>query len=299
MNHGINVLSLFDGISVTQLALQQLGIKVKNYFAAEIDEKAIRVTQHHFPNTIQLGDVRNISGDHLPKIDLMVWGSPCQDLTSMRMNREGLEGSKSGLFYDAVRIMAEVKPKYFLMENVGSMSEKDKREISQILNVNGIAINSNLVSAQNRNRIYWTNIPGITIPMDRKIKFQDILERDFADREKSNCLLTKNIATTRAGLMRYLRKSVGQIVFRDVTVIGINKKDKLSAFDSFTKMGSNKKVFGDFFRKLSTIELERLQTLPDGYVGNILKPTPAHHAIGNSFTLEVIKHLFRPLIIGS
>ena len=160
----INVLSLFDGISVAQLALTQLNIPINNYFSSEIDNNAKKVTQHHFPGTIQLGDVREIDGTTLPQIDLMIFGSPCQDLSSMRKDRAGLAGEKSGLFFEALRILKEVKPKYFLMENVGSMPKYDKKEISDLLGVKPIQINSNLLTGQNRNRIYWTNIPNVTIP---------------------------------------------------------------------------------------------------------------------------------------
>src|SRR5690606_21870509 len=127
---GINVLSLFDGIATTYLALDQLGIKINNYYASEIDKNAMRVSKHHFGDKItQLGDVRNINGYDLPEIDLLVAGFPCVDLSSMRKERQGLEGEKSGLFFEALRIMNETKPKYFLFENVGSMSKHSKKRL--------------------------------------------------------------------------------------------------------------------------------------------------------------------------
>src|SRR5690606_2846875 len=166
---GINVLSLFDGIATTYLALDQLGIKINNYYASEIDKNAMRVSQYHFGDRItQLGDVRNINGNNLPEIDLLVAGFPCVDLSSMRKDRLNLEGEKSGLFFDALRIHEEIREKnpncVFLYENVGSMCKHPKKRIDDLLGVKGIAINSNLVSAQNRHRIYWTNIPNITLP---------------------------------------------------------------------------------------------------------------------------------------
>lgn len=162
----MNVLSLFDGISCGQLALQRAGIKVDKYYASEIKEIAIKVTQANFPNTIQLGDVRKIDLDKLQDIDLLIGGSPCQDLSIANVinkgNQEGLEGKKSSLFYEYVRILKQIKPKYFLLENVANMKEKDKKIITAILGVEPIKINSNLVSYQNRNRYYWTNIPNVT-----------------------------------------------------------------------------------------------------------------------------------------
>jgi len=282
------VLSLFDGISVAQLALNQLGVEIENYFASEIDPNPIKVTNFHFPETKHLGDVRNIKGEKLPEIDLMVFGFPCVDLSSLNKNRLGLDGEKSGLFFEALRIMEEVKPKYFLMENVGSMDGKNRDIISGLLGVKPIYINSKLVSAQNRKRIYWTNIPNIKAPKDQNIFLQDILENGFADRKKSNCILTKNVPLTKSGINRYLKKSIGQIVFLNQKNSESPKKENIRNLNLLDVDKENLKAF---YRRATTLELERLQTLPIGYVGDILKKTPANHAIGNSFTLEVIKHL--------
>jgi DNA (cytosine-5)-methyltransferase 3A len=172
----MNVLSLFDGISGTQQALNNLGLNVDNYFASEIDKYAIQITQKNFPNTIQLGNVLDVSGFNLPHIDLMVWGSPCQDLSIAKKDRKGLDGKRSGLFWEAVRIWKEVKPKYWLMENVASMPKEAKEIISKELGVEPILINSALVSGQNRKRLYWTNIPNIKQPEDQNIFLKDVLE---------------------------------------------------------------------------------------------------------------------------
>ena len=190
INRGVNVLSLVDTTSVAQVALNQLNIPINNYYASEIDKRTISVTQHHFPNTIQLGDIKNIKTDELPPIDLIIGGSPCQDLSSIRKDRQGLSGDKSSLFFHAVRLLDELKPKYFLFENVGSMSKDDRKRFDELLGVEGLSINSNLVSAQNRHRIYWTNIPGIKPPKDRVILLKDIIEDGYVDRDKSNCVLT-------------------------------------------------------------------------------------------------------------
>ena len=127
---GINVLSLFDGISIAQLALKQLNIPIENYYSSEVDKKAIKVTQHHFPNTIQIGDIKQVDGKSLPQVDLFVAGSPCQDLSSLRKDRKGLNGDNSSLFFHALRLLEEANPTYFLFENVGRLQERknEKKE---------------------------------------------------------------------------------------------------------------------------------------------------------------------------
>ncbi|MFD0964271.1 DNA cytosine methyltransferase [Pseudofulvibacter geojedonensis] len=286
INNGINVLSLFDGISVAQLAFTQLEIKINNYFASEIDNNPIKVTQHHFPGTIQLGDVCEVDGTKLPEIDLLIFGSPCQDLSSMKKDRTGLTGEKSGLFFEALRILKEVNPKYFLMENVGSMSKYDRKVISDLLGVKPIHINSNLLTGQNRNRIYWTNIPNLTKPNDSKIQLKNIIEDGYVDRKKSNAILTKNVPYTKNGLIRYLKKSLGGVVFTDSEFATLTKKQKLAYIEPL-----NDEQVRKLYRPFTSVELERLQSLPDGYVSEVLKKTPTHHAIGNSFTTNVIQHI--------
>lgn len=165
----INVLSLFDGISCGQIALQRSGIKINNYYASEINEDSIKITRNNFPNTIHLGDVKKIMGSELPKIDLLIGGSPCQDLSNAKIDGRGLDGEKSKLFYEFVRILKEVKPKWFLLENV-KMKKEWQDIITNILGVSPIELNSNLVAAQNRKRLYWTNIPNIKKPQDKKDK---------------------------------------------------------------------------------------------------------------------------------
>ena len=155
----INILSLFDGMSVAQQALKECGIEVENYFASEIDKYSIATTQANFPNTIQLGDVKEVGNvwkkfGMKPNIDLLIGGSPCQDL-SIAGKRVGLSGERSGLFYEYLRIRDEIRPKYFVLENVNSMPKEAKAEISKCLGVEPIMINASLVSAQNRKRLFW------------------------------------------------------------------------------------------------------------------------------------------------
>lgn len=177
----LNVLSLFDGISCGQLALERANIKVKNYFASEIDRHAIKVTQTNHPNTIQLGDVATINVSDLPNIDLLIGGSPCQDLSIANRNRKGLKGERSKLFWEYVRILKEIKPKYFLLENVNRIRQEDKDIITQELGVKPIMINSSLVSGQFRERLYWTNIPNIKQPANKSIYLKDIIEYGYYD----------------------------------------------------------------------------------------------------------------------
>ena len=182
----MKILSLFDGMSVAQQALKEAGITAEVYYASEIDEYAMAVTQSNFPETKQLGSVTNllspVSNGH--QIDLMIGGSPCQDLSIAKKGREGLSGARSGLFYEYLRIRDEVKPKYFILENVNSMPKEAKDTISEALGVQPVMINASLVSAQNRKRLFWVGkwngekYEQVEIPQpeDRGILLKDILE---------------------------------------------------------------------------------------------------------------------------
>lgn len=176
----MNVLSLFDGMSCGQIALNRADIPYSNYYASEIDKYAIKVTQHNYPNTIQLGDVTEIKSSDLPQIDLLIGGSPCQGF-SFAGKQLNFEDPRSKLFFEFVRLLRECKPKFFLLENV-KMKKEYQDVISEHLGVEPIEINSALVSAQNRKRLYWTNIPGVTIPNDKGILLRDIVH------ENNECL---------------------------------------------------------------------------------------------------------------
>jgi DNA (cytosine-5)-methyltransferase 3A len=170
----MNVLSLFDGMSCGQIALNKAGIEYDNYYASEIDKYAIQVTKDNFPNTVHLGDVTKIDFKALPKIDLLIGGSPCQGF-SFAGKQLNFNDPRSALFFEYVRALKELKPKWFLLENV-RMKKEFENVISEQLGVMPILINSSLVSAQNRNRLYWTNISGATQPEDKKIYLKDIIE---------------------------------------------------------------------------------------------------------------------------
>lgn len=179
----MNILSLFDGISCGQVALSRAKIKYKNYFASEIDKYAIEITQKNFPNTEQLGSVENVCADFLPHIDLLIGGSPCQNL-SIAGDRKGLKGSKSKLFWEYLRVLNECDPTFFILENVASMKKVDRDIITEELGVEPIMINSALVSAQQRKRLYWTNLP-VDNPVDKGVYLQDILEKQPVDKKYS------------------------------------------------------------------------------------------------------------------
>jgi len=184
---GIKVCSLFDGCSGTQMALKNLGVEVDQYFSSEIDKYAMQVTQKNFPETIQLGDITDIKGKDLPKIDLIVGGSPCQGF-SFAGKQKAFKDERSALFFEFIRLLKEIKPKYFLLENVVMKKEFQQvitDEVSKIypqssngslFGIEPIMINSALLSAQNRKRLYWTNIPGIEQPEDLGIVLKDVLE---------------------------------------------------------------------------------------------------------------------------
>lgn len=298
----MNVLSLFDGISCGQVALNRAGIKYNKYFASEIKKDAIKVTQDNYPNTIQLGDVTKIKGGDLPKIDLVFGGSPCQDFSVANMERLGLEGNKSSLFFEYARLLKEVNPKWFLLENVGSMDSEDALTISDTLGVYPVQINSSLVSAQLRDRLYWTNIRGggtnlfgnhIEQPEDKKIFLKDILQSGYTDREKARCILESDGRPLR-GLNRMLHRYI-ETGF--TTVIFENKELMDSLFKKrngwFNEQDFNVQE-GDI-RYLTQNELEILQTLPKGYT-KVLTRDKAAGCIGDGWTVDVIAHIFKGLL---
>lgn len=279
----MNVLSLFDGMSCGQQALERAGIKVDNYFAAEIKPHAIKVTQHNYPNTIQLGDVRNIKASDLPKIDLLIGGSPCQDFSQANKERKGLEGLKSGLFYEYLRLLEECNPDYFLLENV-KMDNFSYNKISNYLGTFPIDINSSLVSAQMRQRSYWTNIGPfeydlfgtryckIPQPNDKKITFYSILENGFVDRQKALCILESESRPLKSKEKLYRRAT-------NFGFINIVYDNPFFAFNQNIRI-------------LTQTELERLQTVKEGYT-SILKRNDAACLLGDGWTVDVIAHILK------
>lgn len=277
----MNVLSLFDGMSCGQIALDRLGIKVDNYFASEIDKYAIKVTQANYPNTKQIGDVTQVKGTDLPKIDLLMGGSPCQSFSTMGLYREGMgdnigfEG-KSGLFWEYVRILNEVKPTYFLLENV-VMKKEWEDLISEALGVNPIKINSSLLSHQRRNRLYWTNIPNVTQPKDLGLDFRDIIETDVDE---------KYYLTERA--VERVREKQG------FNLVGEKAK---CLFATYYKNNSNSREgqiveTNGRLRRLTPRECEILQTVPIGYTDGI-SDTQRYKMLGNGWQVDTICHILK------
>lgn len=295
----INVLSLFDGMSCGQIALQKAGKKVDTYFASEIKDDGIKVTQHNYPNTIQLGSVIDLKGNDLPKIDLLIGGSPCQNLSiaMAKQHRKGLEGDKSSLFYEYYRLLNETNPKYFLLENVGGMDKKDREIITELLGVEPIKINSKLVSGQLRNRLYWTNIPDIKQPQDKKINLNDILVDGWSDREKARCLLESDSRPPVNPLKmfhRYYSTGFTTLIFKSKQ----HYEDCVTHYDTHFKGLSAKEIdetgiTSDVYngvRYLHQSELEKLQTVPEGYT-KILTRNQAAGLLVDGWTVDVIAHI--------
>jgi|LSQX01.2.fsa_nt_gb DNA (cytosine-5)-methyltransferase 3A len=187
----MKILSLFDGISCARVAIEKAGIEIEKYYASEIDKYAISIAQKNFPDTIQVGSVVDLKGEDFKDIDILIGGSPCQDLSIAKKNREGLNGARSGLFYEYVRILKEVKPKYFILENVNSMPKEAKETITkELFGIEPIMINAALVSAQNRKRLFWIGkLVGdkyeqvkMELPEDEGILLKDILEEEVDEK---------------------------------------------------------------------------------------------------------------------
>jgi len=294
---GLNVLSLFDGMSCGRIALERAGIKVNQYFASEIKPHAIRCTQHNYPNTIQLGSVLDVKGSDLPQIDLLIGGSPCQDFSSANKEKLGLQGEKSGLFYEYLRLLKECKPKYFLLENV-AMDDYSYAAISEMLGTYPTNINSELVSGQLRQRSYWTNIGPesfdlfgnrysmIPQPRNKKIKFQDLLDNGYTDRLKARCLLeseSRNPGSTFSSLRRYMIQGFINVIFKD--------KETFEKYSKMTEAEMKENFIDGDIRKLNQNEMERLQTVPNGYT-SMLKRNEAACLLGDGWTVDVIAHIF-------
>ena len=285
----MKVLGVCDGISVGQIALSNLNVDVDKYYASEIHSPAIKVTQKNFPNTIQLGDVRNILS--IPdKIDLLLGGTPCQDLSQYKSstgNRTGLQGEKSSLFFEYVRLLNTLKPKYFLLENV-VMNQEDERIITEALGVEPIKINSSLVCAAERKRLYWTNIKGVTQPEDLNVLIKDIILPADSVEEKYwyrdvDFTYNGDDCKVQATLNKKLQRSMKE-------VYNINGKCNTLTCDG-DGGHRQKKVFQNGTpRKFTPLEYERLQTLPDNYTQGI-SDSNRYSVIGNGWTEKVIRHI--------
>ena len=275
----MNVLSLFDGMSCGQIALNRIGIKPASYYASELDKYAIQVTQANYPDTVQLGDVTKWRewGIDWSSIDLLMGGSPCQGF-SFAGKGLAFDDPRSKLFFVYVDILNHIKsvnPSVkFLLENV-KMKKEHMDVITGYLGVQPVFINSALVSAQNRQRWYWANWE-FSEPEDKGIMLADIIESGAVDRNKSYCI---DASYYKGGsLKNYLEKSRRQIALRQ-------SEKRLCVFEK----DDNRSI-----RKLTPIECERLQTVPDNYTNHVSN-TQRYKMLGNGWTVDVIAHIFMAL----
>jgi len=273
----MKILSLFDGISCARVAFDRAGIPVEAYIASEIDKYAIQVSEKNYPEIKRAGSVEIV----FPPIgwfDILIGGSPCQDLSIAKANRQGLKGKRSGLFYEYVRILKEAKPKFFVLENVASMPKEAKATITEELwGIEPVMINAALVSAQNRKRLFWVGkLAGdryeqvdIPLPEDRGIMLRDILESG--------------------------EEEVKPVALRNR---GQGKKpeyNKTGRANSLTTVQTDSMVEeNEVIRKLTPIECERLQGLPDNYTEGVSN-TQRYKALGNAFNVDVIAHILKHL----
>ena len=293
----MNVLSLFDGISCGQLALQRAEVKVDKYFASEIDKYAIKVTQENFPETVQLGDVTKWETWELPNIDLLIGGSPCQGF-SFAGKQLNFSDPRSKLFFEYVKVLRKVKPKYFLLENV-KMKQEYQDVISRYLGVEPIEINSSLVSAQNRKRLYWTNIPNVTQPEDKGMLLKDIIEADngycgvtYNKKENNvNNFFMDNINSIESK-QKFGKES--QSLSRALkSTRALDEKSECllaSMYKGPANNGATNVIINDVFRMITPLECERLQTVPDNYT-SCISNTQRYKCLGNGWTVDVIAHI--------
>jgi len=291
-----------------------------------VDKWAIQIANKNYPDIIQLGDVLGVKGKDLPKIDLLIGGSPCQDLSFAGKGKGLIKGDRSSLFYQYVRLLKECKPKYFLLENV-RMKQEYQDIISDLLGVQPVKINSSLVSAQNRVRLYWTNIPNITQPEDKGILLKDILLDDAEEpmlsniyggfKEKKPRVHTDKSVTIRAAsgggaipsikLKQHINNesvtkqgksyALTASYYKAVAWNSVQKKQRTMIPVELSDKKDPNTYNGIKYRLLNPIEVERLQTIPDGYTSGVSN-TQRFRMLGNSFTASVIAHLFKGLKDG-
>lgn len=311
--HFKNVLSLCDGMSVGQLALKKAGITYDNYFASEIDKSAIKVTQHNFPNTIQLGDINNVFGKDLPEIDLVLGGVPCTSF-SFAGKQLNFSDPRGKLVFEYVRLLEECKPKYFLLENV-VMQKQFENVISKLMGVIPEKIDSALVSAQTRKRLYWANFP-ITQPKDRNIQLKDILEYDGNEyrpaalrgvmnkKTKSNVIVSDILNEDEKKEQEIIKSPsvktksyVTHLVVRPIQKAYCLTTVDMSSVLTTMSPGSHPDAFGRKlpYRKYTLKELCRLQTVPDDYFDGVASLNQAKKMLGNGWNVDTIVHILEDL----
>lgn len=312
----MNILSLCDGMSGGQIALEKAGIKVDKYFASEIKDIAIKVTNDNYPNTIHIGSVTEVSykdgvlytetGNFKTDIDIVMFGSPCQTFSiaipaDRRIGLNDME--KSGLFYECYRVLKEVNPKYFLMENVASMRKSDRDIITSIMGVEPLMLDSKNLSPALRKRYYWTNIVNIGKLPEKDINLQSILTEGYTDREKARCLavIDSRPNTTPIKMFhRYYSTGFTTLIFKSE----LHYIDCVQHYEKHFKGMSAKEIDQELKNKLvdisvydgvrymNKIELERCQTVPEGYT-KCLTRNEAADVLGDGWTIDVIAHILK------
>ena len=316
----MNVLSLFDGISCACVALERCALPIETYTAVEIEKNATAISQKNYPEIIRHDDVRTFHPTR--HYDLLIGGSPCQDLSIAKKDRKGLGGDRSGLFWEYIRIKNEAKPTWFVLENVASMPKKDRDIITREMGVEPVMFNASLVSAQCRKRLFWTNIP-FELPDDRGILLKDILQPDAEVDErmvikgKAFCLTaTYSKASPSEGeIQNSIQRKQRTMVFHKTAQTGRNDTKKLGyvgendhqakrVYDDNGKLPALNVVCNSMvkaeqkIRKLTPIECERLQGLPDNYTEGVAT-TNRYKCLGNAFNVDVVacilERLTRPM----
>ena len=295
----INVLSLFDGISCANIAIDNLNISINNYFSSEVDNHAIQISNEHYPNQVRLGNVVDIKKQGLPKIDLLIGGSPCQDLSVAQVG-DGLNGKKSNLFFEFVRLIDELKPKVFLLENV---KNKWLDEMDHHIGFKHVEINSKYFSAQNRPRCYWSNKEIVFDKYDRNnLAIEDIFEKKVDSKYYINEQSSNSIAN-RPDRVRY-RERVQDIAIEVLANKG-EVRDNERQRRIYSLKGKSptilarsdcaKIIYRNKVRKLTPLECERLQGIPDNFTSSA-SDTQRYKMIGNAFTVPVIEFILNQIM---
>ena len=292
----MNVLSCFDGMSCGQLALERAGIPVHKYWSSEIDQNAMKVTKKNFPNTIQMGNICNIMEFNSP-IDLIMGGSPCQGFSFAGKNLN-FDDPRSKLFFEFVRLKDQIKPQWFLLENV-RMKKESQDIISDYLGVEPIEINSSLVSAQNRRRLYWTNIPIYNLPKDKDIKLLDILESDVPGIYNVGIEVSKlyNGGNQLNGTYKSQSNTIHNLLGKFGTLCAGSHGWSFGCIPVPDGKDYDSPVFHtttNKWRKLTPLECERLQTVPDHYTDVAgVSNTQRYKMLGNGWTIDIISHILK------
>ena len=289
MSRHVNILSLFDGLAAAYIALHAVGIGWCTYYASEIDKHAIQVACHNYTDIIQLGDIHNVKAAVIPQPFLLIGGSPCQNL-SCRGDKTGLRGEKSGLFFEYVRLLRETQPKYFLLENVASMSKKNRDIISSHMHVDPIMINSHCFVPQTRRRYYWTNIPVVLPPdIPTTETVQGILEANVDDKFFYN----KHAKERSFWLNSYNSKPMADLpIARPLKTQSYT--GRASADNCYHVKQRPKDKTRTQLRRLTPREYEKLQGIPVDYTAGITD-THRYKLVGNSFTVPVIEYILSHL----